>query len=254
MEHNLVLKLLETTLDSHGAWLLMLIRHQSFHREHLLNPRYDNCYVELNNVPSADTVAVVLLDMLTPAERTTRPVFVLKTTLRPSTIDALPDYVPITRSYLWVIPASILQSATPATAVITVNTAGAALRTWMTTHGFTPWRSPDWISQTDAMRLANVNANVIYNEIRSGLLTTWRDPTVRNPRHATRVRRSAVEAFWTSATMAPVVLPPINAQFIDLSIPNPCLVVGGEQRKIRVVSPSPPKAPPPRPPEKQRSD
>ena len=94
MTWNIIIRVHESALDADGIWLLTLVRHQSRQREHLLTVRHGACYVELNHHPSADGLAVVLLDTRTPAERVTQRVSVFTAPLgMPATIP-LPDYVP----------------------------------------------------------------------------------------------------------------------------------------------------------------
>lgn len=195
---SVIIKIREADLNENGRRLLDIVRQQNRHLAATLTPRNGIIYAELNNEDTDDILRVSVDDQLGHAERARRfgrAGYSPASAEQQEAMFGMRAMAPATRR-LWFVPKSLIKRAANEEGATIVNLAGEALRGWCDEGGFTPWRDPDWISQSAAAEAAGVPASTINNAVRTGKLATWDDPDEPNPQRRTRVRRSEVMARW----------------------------------------------------------
>lgn len=197
---SVIIKIREADLNDNGRRLLALARHQDRHLAAILAPRDGVIYAELNDEDTDDILRVRVDDQLGHAERARR---FGRAGRSPASVEqqeamfGAHAMTPATRR-TWFVPGPLIARARrePDAGAAIINDAGAALGAWCEEGGFTPWRDPDWISQTEAAQLAGVSAAAVRNAVADGRLSRWEDPDEPNPQRRTRVRRSEVLTRW----------------------------------------------------------
>lgn len=201
----MIIKFDEKKLSGTGQWLLNIIRGQSPLLATLLTPRNGVIYAEIaGNSASDDIVRIRVVDDLGFKKRAKKfgvsgllphqsagnntPTEEYLKTMEEKGLSGILD-----SGRIYEVPKHIIKMARndqPGEAVW--NALADDFHSYCEKGGFSPYISPDWITQKEAAELVGVSITTIQSAVQKKQLSVWVDHREKNRTKANRVNRKEV--------------------------------------------------------------
>lgn len=212
----IIIKFTETQITDNGRWLLLVIKGQSSLLATLLTPRNGVIYAEIaGNPASDDIVRIRVVDDLGFKKRAKKfgvsgllphqsagnniPTEEYLKALEEKGLSGILD-----SGRIYEVPKHIIKMARndqPGEEVW--NALADDFRSYCERGHFSPYISPDWISQTEAAELVGVNKSTINSAVSRGALSSWLDYREPNPQKGQRVSKEEVLRKYSSSKLGP---------------------------------------------------
>lgn len=205
-----IIKFNEENLTDNGRWLLSVIKGQSPLLSLLLTPRNGVIYAEIaGNPASDDIVSIRVIDNMGFKKRAKTFGMSGLSPHQSAGVAENGEQIPsddylqlledkglaeiMSSGRLYEVPKAIVKMARngePGEAVW--NALADDFRSYCERGHFSPYISPDWISQKEAAELVGVTQTTINSAVYRGALASWLDYREPNPQKGQRVSRSEV--------------------------------------------------------------